>query len=225
MGKGKKRGGKRGQGTRAVTVVNPTEAMERRLASAQDAVHYVGKLLINDAVSSSVSVPLSLVPGNMGVRAAAMSVIFANYRYKEVIFEFAFSSAPAGLGLCAIGFLDDASGEGDAPTSIGGVLELRCSGINYGAVTVPTSVQWKPADKTWKYTTPSSGGDPRFVNPYGLYAAATGTGVLIGSVTFSLVFKGAVDVGSSIPDYVDIPPITPSSRPQQSISGSLRRVQ
>jgi len=110
------------------------------------------------------------------------------------------TTAGATASLGAIGVVDDSSAaEGDAPTSVAGLLECRCSGTNSNTQTVPTELLWEPVDrKRWFYTYPgASGSDVRLVVPGFLFGAATASGSYTLQIDFSLVFAGAVDTGAT----------------------------
>jgi len=174
-----------------------TQNFEQRLVQSNDATVLRGKFLLSPSLTAaSVSNILTINSSALGARAAALSGIFAKYRFKQIIVKFVAVTSGAVIGL-----LDDASGaEGDAPTSGGGVLELRASALANPGESVPQQLVWKPVDRTkWYYTfAGASGSDPRLTIPaimYGVANIGTGTPVVI-EVDYELVFSGAVDVGA-----------------------------
>lgn len=182
---------------RAVTVVDPSQAFERSLAVHQDTCHLMGKFFITfNLTANTLATPLTFLPANFGNRAASLGAIFSRYRFKYVHFKYS-AITGSGSGSVAIGILDDFSGEGDAPTSISGILELRCSssqlGINTQSSTNSQQFLWEPVDKKrWMYNFVGSG-DARFTQPAITYVQSTVTGTFAMQVDFSIVFAGAVD--------------------------------
>jgi hypothetical protein len=174
-----------------------SEAYEATLARSSDAAVIRAKLFLSPTSASTPTTVISLDPVSLGGRLAAMAGIYSSYRIKVAILKFL--TVPGGASV-ALGALDDASGaEGDAPTSISGVQELRCSGTSMQGVTVPTEFQWSPVDKTLWYKTfaGSSGSDQRLVIPAILYSCgASGTPSFSLEIDVTCVFKGAVDTVS-----------------------------
>lgn len=198
------RNGRKGKGggrkvSRTVTVVAPSEAIERSLATRQDSTNLQGKFLLTSNLASSGVTAIAIFnPASLGVRASALSALFANYRFKYIALKFFFTNVTPPGGVCAVGVLDDFTGEGDAPTSIGGVLELRCSATAFASQTTPTEMLWKPTSQAWRFVTSgASGSDQRLVSPATLYACTNIAGQLVTEIMFSCTFKGAVDVGAS----------------------------
>jgi hypothetical protein len=181
--------------------MTPTEAFESKLASqSADSTVLRGVWMSFFTVSSTPSGLTNISPASFGVRAAAMGTLFSRFRVKYLRIKFISTSNPAISSV--LGILDDSSvAEGDAPTTSGGVLELRCSGSSLSNATVPTQLLWRPTDpKKWYYCySGQSGSDPRLFNCGVLYGAtpSTGSSAVILEIDFCLVFKGAVDVGSS----------------------------
>jgi len=189
-----------------------SRAFEARLARSTDASVLCGKFLTSaTSITTTPSSFFSLSPANLGVRAVALSAIFARYRFKYVRFKFSgtitVATAPTLVpGILVLAVLDDSStAEGDAPTTATALTELRCSGTNFAIQTVPTEFVWQPVDKTkWYYTyNGASGSDVRLVAPGVLYTASTvaaGSGVATSidvEIDYELVFSGAVDIGSA----------------------------
>jgi hypothetical protein len=134
----------------------------------------------------------------LGARQANVGGIFSDFRIKQITVK-----CTSGGATAAVGFLDDSSGaEGDAPTNIFDVLELRCSAslLAYGAVP-PTEFFYTPVDtKRWYKTNPgASGSDPRNVIPAVLYASTAGSpsSAVTIELDITIVYKGATDVGSA----------------------------
>jgi hypothetical protein len=180
-----------------VVALSQTEAFERSLVRSSDAVALRGKLLFTGAAGTTPSVLFTLNGSSLGTRCAALAGIFSRYRFKYLRVRFLAATNVSG-GAVAIGVLDDASGsEGQPPTTISNVLELRASGTTLTGQTVPTIFEWKPADPNlWYYTSvaPASGSDIRLINSGTLYADATvtSTGINV-EIDYSIVYKGAVD--------------------------------
>jgi hypothetical protein len=157
-----------------------------------------GKLLLFPT-ANAVTAILSVTPLNLGIRAAAMAVLFAEYHINFIRVKF---QTPATV-TTTVGFLDDASGaEGDAPTSLQGILEMRCSGINMTNETVPTEFLYtQKASSFWLKTySGASGSDPRLSIASILYAASiNGSAGNFATVEldYSITYQGAVDVGST----------------------------
>jgi len=179
------------------------EKIERNLSLAGDATPLRGKFLIQPGFTSSPSNFLPLYPFNLGPRASAFANNFARYRFKQVSFRFSAqptSSIPFGSpGQAIIGILDDFVGEGDGPVSAGGVAEMRTSASNWFTQTTCTELVWKPPTREWFYTyAGSTGSEQRLVFAGEVYIAGSAPGICSVEVTFQLVFKSAVDVGSSV---------------------------
>jgi len=179
------------------------ERIERNLSLAGDATPLRGKFLIQPGFTSSPSAFLALTPLNLGPRAASFAAVFSRYRFKQVSFRYS-AQGTSGIfgepGQAIIGILDDAnSSEGDGPTSAGGVAELRTSTSNWFTQTAPTEMVWKPTTRDWFYTyAGSSGSEQRLVSSGEVYIAGATSGICSVEVTFQIVFKSAVDTGSSV---------------------------
>jgi hypothetical protein len=190
-----------------------SRSFEASLARGGDSFSLRGKLLTSAfSIGPTPNAIFALTPLNLGPRAAALSAIFARYRFKFIRFKFIGSiqnsttGASSGIGQIGLGVLDDSStAEGDAPTTVSGLLECRCSGTNMSTQTVTTEFVWMPVDKSkWYYTyTGATGSDVRFTSPGVLYAGSTvasGAGINTAceiEVDYSVVFSGAVDIGST----------------------------
>jgi hypothetical protein len=184
-------------------VVTPSEAFETRMAQSSDAVVLRGSFEGGVTLSTSPLQVLVFNPVNFGMRASQLNGIFSKFRYKEVRIDF-MASNPASAGIAAFGILDDTTGEGDGPTSLSGVKELRCSAVNWFEQTTPTSFVWKPNSQNWMYSYQASG-DARFTNSAIMYAACTGATNAYYTISFTIVFKGAVDTGSQV--SIQEPPV------------------
>jgi hypothetical protein len=183
---------------RGVTIMTPSERFESSLAAGSDAFNLKGKLFVNPSLTTTPSVFQTINPSSLGVRAAALGLVFARYRVNRLIVKFQASSNSANA---LVGFLDDSStGEGDGPSSVNGILEYRCSGVSFNTATVPTYLEWRPTDASkWYYCTAgASGSDPRLSVAAILYGGITisGGGCAV-EIDFDITYKGAVDVGSS----------------------------
>lgn len=197
---GRRKGSRRGKGRAAVVAVTQSEAIERSLALHQDSTVLTGKFLVSTSLTAGVVTAIAIFnPASLGVRAAAMAALFARYRFKSILFKFFFTPQVASnTNACALGILDDFTGEGDAPTSLGGVLELRCSGTNYGGQTIPSEILWKPPSPSWNFiTSGATGSDQRLVSPAVLYGSSVGAGGLVVEIMYTCIYKGAVDVGAN----------------------------
>jgi hypothetical protein len=178
-----------------------SEAFEANLTTGGDACVIRSKLLFQSTTPTG-GVPVILLstlnPSNLGSRQAAAANLFSSYRIKEIVVKFLpnANGTPAGNVAVAVGFLDDAtSGEPDAPTTASSVAELRCSGTSLGSQTVPTIFRWSPVDKTLWYKTQNAG-EARFVSPGSMFGGTTGGAANISiELDFTIVYKGATDLG------------------------------
>jgi hypothetical protein len=180
-----------------------TEAFERKLASnSQDSTCSYGTFLVQTTVGTTPSAILSIQPSSFGVRAIALGAIYARYRFKYLRIKFTSSASGSSAAITsALAIFDDSSsGEGDLPTTIGGVLECRCSATFLQNSSIPTQFMWEPVDKSkWYYTYGgASGSDPRLTVQAILAAAAiANSSGLVAEVDYCIVYKGAVDIGTS----------------------------
>jgi hypothetical protein len=175
-----------------------SEAFERQLNRTTDATPLRGKLLVTLAVTASPAALLSFTPANMGVRAGALANIFTHYRFKYV--KIKWTSLSVTNAITALGVYDDASvNEGQAPTSVSGIAEMRASSTQLGNSTVPQYFEWVPVDtKQWEYTVAGvTGSDIRLETSGILYAASTASNSVCIEVDYCIVFKGAADVGAT----------------------------
>jgi hypothetical protein len=177
--------------------MTPSQAFENSLARSSDSFCLRGKLLQTYSSAATAIAVLNLTPSQLGVRAAALSGVFSRYRIKSLRIKFLPGAAvPVALGV----YDEGGTTEGGAPTTQAGVLELRCSGSSLGDQTVPTEFMWKPADaRLWYFTFGgSTGSDTRLVNSGVLYYGTSGTSTTVNvEIDYSIVYKGAVDIGSS----------------------------
>jgi hypothetical protein len=173
-----------------------TEAFEKSLVTSTDSVNLKGKFYLpSSTLSVTPSSLLILGPSAMGGRAAAISTVFARYKFKYLRIKFMISSATPSPS--AIGILDDAStAEGDFPTTLAGLAEFRASATKFSSETMPTTFTWQPVDRSlWYYTEAgSSGSDQRLVNSGVLMGAASTSSTVSIEIDYSLVFKGAIDL-------------------------------
>jgi hypothetical protein len=189
-----------------VIVVNPADKFSDDLGMNADSCVIRGKYLtsVSATAGGGVVTFLALNPTALGGRASAIAGVFANYRFKTCVFRlFGGSTVSSTLNLVTFGILDDSSGaEGDGPTTYQGVAELRTSCVVPLSQGVFTRI-WKPADPKMWYKTyaGASGSDPRLVYPgevYIGYPSFTGTEIVDIEVDYSIAFKGAVDIASTI---------------------------
>jgi hypothetical protein len=158
------------------------------------------KLLFpNVSLSNGVNSILTIDPNNLGTRPAALAAIFSQYHINFIRVKF-ITTATSSVNTTALGFLDDAStAEGDAPTTVSGVLEFRCSGVSLAGETIPTEFMYtQKASSFWLKTySGASGSDPRLSIAAILFAGSAGSSVLNYELDFSITFQGAVDVGAA----------------------------
>jgi hypothetical protein len=177
-----------------------SEAYEANLSRGGDSCVIHSKQFITSTVGTTPSAVLVLTPANFGARQLAVAGIFSDFRIKQIVVKFISSISSISAG-SALGVLDDSStAELNPPTSIGGVLELRCSAANFTAETVTTTFVYTPTNTTlWYKTYPgSTGSDARFFAPGVLYGAGQSAAtVLTLQLDISVVYKGALDVGGS----------------------------
>jgi hypothetical protein len=203
-----------------------SEAFEANLARGGDSCVVRSKILFNAAVTNTPTAILSLNPlSSLGARQNNIAAAFTDFRIKQVVIKFLCSTSTQFV---ALGFVDDATSiEGDAPTSTGGVSELRCSGSSLAGVTVPTTFVFRPADTRFWYKTynSGSGADPRFAIPAVLYASAgpnSTTTQLSLEVDATIVYKGAVDVGAGVHVVIPSSPTAPPAA-ATTVGGYFRR--
>jgi hypothetical protein len=179
--------------------MSQTEKFNMNLSRGQDSFNLKGKYLLGGvSLSTSPSTLVILTPlAQLGARANALSSVFSRYRINRLIIRFLATQSLGGNAV--LGVVDDATVEGDAPTTPQDVLECRCSAIAMGNETVPVIFNWSPVDRSkWYYTfTGASGSDPRLTVAATLYAASTNTSTVDVEIDFDVTFKGAVDTLSS----------------------------
>jgi len=180
-----------------------SEAFEANLASSGgDSCVIRSKLLVTANLTATPVVVLNVTPQFLGARQASVGAVFSNYRIKQIVVKF---MAPVGQsGTTAnpvtLGFVDDYSGEGDAPGNTLAIAELRCSSTCFSGVTTPQYFTYEPVDKRLWYKTyaGATGSEPRLTTPASLYGGVTGsTAVVQFEIDATLVYKGAVDIGST----------------------------
>jgi len=199
QGRRARKGASQNAAPRAVVAMTQSEAFERQVVRSSDATALRGKLLFTGATATTATALFTLNASSLGTRCAAMAGIFTRYRFKYVRVKFlATGSSGFSAFSTALGVYDDAStGEGQPPTTLSNVAELRASGTVLGGQTIPTFFEWKPADPNlWYYCSPSpaAGSDLRLIDSGVLYAiASTAASPLAVEIDFSLVYKGAVD--------------------------------
>jgi len=173
---------------------------ERKLTNSADSTVLRGKLFFAAGAAITPSAALVLHPSNLGVRAAALATIFSRFRFKDVHIKFQALVATA-VATGVVGILDDASNtEGDAPTTVSSILELRSSASVLGQ-TIPQEFVWSQLDRTMWYA--CSGGssvqDPRFLFPGVIYIGSTSASSpnIVMEIDYTIVFKGASDIGTN----------------------------
>jgi len=173
-----------------------SQAFETRLAIHTDSFNLRGKFfeIFNVAAAGGV-VPVTILNAvNLGARCATLNTVFARYRFKYIRFKFFANNT------CAIGVLDDASvSEGDGPTTLAGVAELRCSATQFVGTSIAGEFMWTPIDKKkWYYTSAGvTGSDIRLEDTGALFAAMTAVGSGEVEIDYSIVFSGALDTSST----------------------------
>lgn len=200
----KKHGGgksRKGGKTREVVVVDPANKFNDALGMQGDSASLRGRELLTVALANNATVTavVALAAQNLGGRCASLASVYSRYRFKEIIFRvFASGLASNNQNLITFGVMDDASGgEGDAPTSLYGVAQLRTAMVIPAAVQTPQVRTWKPADsKAWYYTY-AGPFDPRLVYAGLVYIGGAATTVDI-EIDFTISFKGAIDTGTSV---------------------------
>lgn len=217
---GKKYGGKNRRGNRSgstnnpVTVQTVVESIERGRERQNDCAPLRGQLELQVTGTGGVQQLLALNPASMGVRSQNFQVVFTKYRFNEVVISFCPGSSTGTSGICYLGFLDDSPAEGDQPVSGPGVMELRCSAVNFAGQTVPSLCRWKPNDRIWRYNYGGMGTvDARLVNAGTVYVYIPSGIVVNFFVQYSMTFKGATDTGS----LVSLP-----SQPRPLLGGQVR---
>jgi hypothetical protein len=174
------------------------EAFEAKLSTGGDSCVIRSKLLLNpNTAGASVASIVEFTPIQLGGRQLAAAQLFTLFRVKEAIVKFSIGTPSSSFA--TLGVLDDAIAEPDAPTSLGGVLELRASGSYLALSTVPTVFRWVPGDTSlWYHTSVgSTGSDPRLVIPGVLYGGTGAAGSLVIEVDITIVYKGATTVANN----------------------------
>jgi hypothetical protein len=181
--------------------MTPTEAFEAGRARNTDTTVLRGVLLSTVAATTTPSSLIVLNPtsaSNFGTRAAALSAVFARYRFKSIRFRFLGTATATGTqAFQSLGVQDDISITAQNPTTASGVAELRCSGVVLGDQTVPTEFTWTPVDKNLWYYTTNDLSDARFSTSGIVWGASSGTGGSFSlQLDYTLVFQGAIDTGA-----------------------------
>lgn len=192
-----KRGSARKAGDRTVTIMSQTQAFENKLSRSSDACTLRGKLIYTPSVTTTPLAVAVIDPAGLGNRAAALSNVFSDYKVKELLIRFVQINATATM---AVGILDDSStAEGDAPININDIVELRTSAVSLSNTSDPVIFRYEPTNKALWYKTfnGATGSDVRLVAPGILYAAASATSASAIEIDYTLVFKGAIDIGST----------------------------
>jgi len=193
----KRRGGNRATKTsipKSVISMTPMEAFESNLARGGDSCVVRTKSLVSASLTTTPSAVFQVDPGStlFGSRLNGFAAIFTSYRLKQMTVKF-INGSPS-IGVITVGLLDDGStAEGDAPTTVGGVLELRCSASSLGGQTTPSFIIFRPVDpRLWfKTISGATGSDQRLVNCAVLYAAASSAASPSFEIDAEFVFKGA----------------------------------
>lgn len=199
-----KRKGRKGGAPREMVVVDPADRFDDMLAVHTDSCNIKGKEFFSITVSASTNiVPVTIIaPQNFAGRPAQIAALFARWRLKYMnIRVYSGASTANQTNAVAIGVMDDASGaEGDAPTSLNGLMALRTSKFIPTGLG-PQSREFKPLTTEWYYTFPgSSGSEPRLVVCGIIYVGASvnTTATVDVELDYSFAFKGAIDVGANL---------------------------
>jgi hypothetical protein len=178
--------------------MTPTEAFEASLSRGTDATVLRGKLALTANTSVTPAAVLALNPSSLGVRCSAIAAIFSRYRFKYVRIKFLNGLGAIGTNFGALGVQDDIGLTLNTPTSVSGVLELRCSGSAFNNQTIPTQIEWTPVDKSLWYYTINDLTESRLSTSGILYSAGlnTATASLDVEIDYCIVFQGASDIGS-----------------------------
>jgi len=178
-----------------------SEAFEANLARGGDACVIRSKLFATMGLGTSPGLILTIAPqsGNLGDRHQLVSNVFSDFRVKQIVVRFlgATNTGTGSSSLAILGWLDDAdTDEGDAPTILSDILEMRCSATNFQNQTTPTEFIYRPTDtKLWyKCSAGHSGSDPRWTYPARLFGGSNVSSNVQVELDISIVYKGAVDV-------------------------------
>jgi len=176
-----------------VVSMTQTEAFNYGLAKQNDVTVLRGKFIFTSTANTTPTPILNLAPSFLGTRAFSLGSIYAHYRFKYV--RVRFSANSTSTLLTTVGIVDDTV-TATTPSSISAIAELRNSAVFFGGSTTPITFNWEPVDKSlWRYTT--SGIDPRLTQTAFLVVGSNGTTTAQFEVDFCIVFKGAIDVGTS----------------------------
>jgi hypothetical protein len=178
--------------------MTPSEAFQATLTRS-DRSTLRGKIIypLTATTTPTVVAPISPASAFFGARANAYSALFTRYKCNFLRIRF-LGDATSLVALSVLGVLDDSStAEGDAPTTVNAVAELRCSGTTFAGQTIPKEFSYSPVSKDWFYCTPgSSGSEVRLVISGLIYSAATASSGIAMEVDYSFTFKGASDLGA-----------------------------
>jgi len=108
----------------SVTVRTPSQAFEFQLATRSDRTRLLGKTLVSSAASLPGPAGININPSVLGARAASLALLFARWKINRLVLKVL--TLPASQ-VAVAGFLDDSITSADVPTSMVGVLQLRCS--------------------------------------------------------------------------------------------------
>jgi hypothetical protein len=174
-----------------------SEAFALGLSRTMDTSVIRSKFLLSPTLTTTPAALIIVNPVNFGTRLNDIDGLYSNYRLKSMIVKW--SVADSTGGTAALGFLDDASGaEGDSPSTITGVAELRCSSTTFFSDTVAQYFNYSPVQRNkWYYTfAGATGSDARLVNTAVLYGAATASIFCTIELDCVWIFKGALSTGS-----------------------------
>jgi len=177
--------------------MTPSQAFENRLARSSDACTLIGKVFFSSSAGTAATSVVAFAPVNLGARATSLANVFSDYKIKRIGIKF--QPAASSTISVAVGVLDDSSTlEGDAPSNIQDIIELRCSAVSLTSTTIPTELSWSPINsKLWyKTAAGATGSDVRLTVPGILYQAATAADQNAIEIDYEIVFRGAIDTGA-----------------------------
>lgn len=197
------RGGRRGGSSvpKTISVLDPLETIDRRVASRNDMVTEVGRCILRFSASTSPGgTPINAAV--LGARCTQLSGIYLRWRIVKLTCVPVASVSSLQVASC-VGFADDPVGSsGTNPTSSNDIFALRSSVVTgLGANPV---LYYEPPDKTrWYYCQPVGSGDSadiRLQDPCALYAQnvdnATSTSFIV-VVRYTLQYSGACEPSGS----------------------------
>ncbi len=162
--------------------------------------------------SAQTVIPLTLYPGNIGVRANDLFNAFEFYRYRAVRFRF----MPNPTTACGVGYWPDVPAT--PPTGLSQVSEGTRFNMSFANQTTPTELLLDRKvlidDQPTKWWATSGSVFPSQGTLY-FAASPSYTGDIVVEVAYDVEFSGPVFVGATVEDdekWHPTPPPTPSSQ-------------